>query len=163
MCCVLGWQGAWFALFVTFLMFAYHFDTRAIIGVMFTKFLRPHINVDDKKWSISDTEYARLNRLHVKKWKDKYITIDRSQFVVGFYKNNQLIESALKYNINAEIIHWTCFFVGFVSIPIGLAISSSEWYIYVLTAFFASVFCDLLPIIIQRYNRFRLNKIYKLG
>lgn len=160
-CCVLGWQGVWFALFVTLLMFAYHFDTRAIIGVIFTKFVRPHINVNRKLWSISDKEFARLNRLRVKAWKDRYITIDKSQFVVGFCKNDILIESALKYNISAEIIHWTCFFVGFLSIPIGLVISSSEWYIYVVTAVFASLFCDFLPILIQRYNRYRLNRIYK--
>lgn len=161
LCCVFGFHAPYFALFITALMFAYHIDVRLIIGFLISKFVKPKINVHKKCFAITENEYRRLEKFGVKNWKDKFLTVFKHQFVIQDIKNKQNIEYVLRNNISAEIIHWVCFFVGLLAILIGCLLSISEWYIYVITAILASLLADVPPILIQRYNRYRVLKIAK--
>lgn len=159
-CIGLGYDEPQFSIFITLLMFAFHIDIRILIGGFFTLVCKKAINVNKKCFKVGEREYRFLTKLGVKKWKDKFVAWDRRQFVIGDRENLQSgVASVLRNNISAEIIHHICFFAGFLSIWLGCAISISTWWVYLLTAILASFLCDLPPILIQRYNRYRLQRI----
>lgn len=150
----LGWQ---FSTFITFFMLAYHFDIRLLIGWFFTRFIKRHINIESRIYVVTDKQYALYNKLKVRKWKDKYFAMDKSQFVMT---NN--LDVILKNNICAELSHICCVIFSFLSIFFGCLLSTDEWWIYVLTSVFSSIVVDIMPIIIQRFNRYRLQKLYNI-
>lgn len=156
---VCGYKSPYVALFITSLMFAYHTDVRILIGAIFTLTKRK-INVNKKVFVVRESEFKFLSKLGVKNWKDRFIAWDKSQFVLKDTRDKNQIEKVLKNNICAEVIHWVSFFVGFFAILIGCLISIDELWLYIITAVLTSLFADLPPILIQRYNRFRLQKIY---
>ena len=151
---VFGYKQPYIALFITFFMFAYHVDIRIIIGAIVSCF-KSKINVDKALFIVSKREFHLLVFFKVKHWKDRFATLHKDQFV--FEKND--IVSLLKNNINAEIVHHICFFVGFIAIALGYLISPDELLVYVITSALASFLLDLPPIMIQRYNRYRLQNI----
>ncbi len=159
LCIQYGFSGWRISVFITLLMFVYHTDVRIIIGTLFTFLFKQKININNKIYYVKESEYKFLSKLGVKKWKDKTITIFKNFFVVKDIHNEDTISYVLKNNICAEVIHWVCFFVGFISILIGCMLSADEWYIYVITAILASFLVDMPSILVQRYNRYRLQKI----
>ena len=140
------------ALFITFLMFAYHIDIRILIGT-FVSLFKSRINVEKKSCRISEKEFKRLTKLKVKKWKEKAPTLFKSQFSL---KNSQGVDVIIQNCINAEIVHWLCFFFGLGAIPLGCLLSLDELWLYILTSLIASLLFDLPFVLIQRYNRYRL-------
>lgn len=157
---VCGYGSPYVALFITSLMFAYHTDVRILIGTFFT-LTKSKINVNKKIFEIKENEFAFLSKLGVKRWKDNFIALYKNQFILKSTRDKNQIEKVLKNNICAEIVHWVGFFVGFFAILIGCLISVDELWLYIITAVLTSLLVDLPPILIQRYNRFRLQKIYK--
>lgn len=155
-----GYKLPYVALFITSLMFAYHIDVRILIGAIFTLTKRK-IDVSKKVFMVKENEFKFLSKLGVKNWKDKFIAWDKSQFVLKDTRDKNQIEKVLKNNICAEVIHWVSFFAGFFAILIGGLISIDELWLYIITAVLTSLLVDLPPILIQRFNRFRLQKIYK--
>ncbi len=154
-----GNQQPYVALFYTSLMFAYHTDIRLLIAFVLVGTVKNRINIDAKKYDVSDAEFARLSRLSVKKWKDKFIAWDKNQFVVHSLKDRTNFDRVMRNNICAEIIHWACFVAGMFAILIGCLLSPTDWWIFVITAVVVTVYADIPPIIIQRFNRHRLQKL----
>ena len=142
LCLNLGFTSWQFSVFITIFMFAYHFDIRIIIGTIFTLFVRNNINVKSKVFAVSEKEYKFLSSLGIKKWKDKIITLYKNFFTMSGKCDNAKLDYVLKNNINAEIIHWCCFFAGLFAILFGCMLSVSEWYIYVITSVLTSFFAD---------------------
>ncbi len=157
---IFGWYSPQIAVFITSVMFAYHCDIRIVVGYLFSHFFKSKICVQSRVFAIKETEYKRLQKLGVKKWKDHFIAWNRNLFVLEKLDKDRL-NIVFQNNITAEITHWTCFFVGFLAVPIGILLSSAEWWIYLLTATITSLIADLPPIFIQRYNRYRLQSISK--
>ncbi len=149
---VFGHKQPYFALFITSLMFAYHIDIRIVIGTLVSLF-KSKIDVEKKIHRISEREFKNLTRLKVKKWKEKAPTLHQKQFSL---KDNQGLDVIIRNCINAEIVHWLCFFFGFGAIPLGCLLSFDELWLYILTSLVASLLSDLPFILIQRYNRYRL-------
>lgn len=154
----LGWASPQSAVFITLFMFVYHTDVRVLIGFVFSKFIRPHISVQSGVFVVGKGEYNFLCKLGVKKWKDRFVAWDKTLFVLQKMDTDRM-NLVLQNNINAELTHWVCFFVGLLAIPFGLLLSRDEWLIYVITSAATSLFADLPPICIQRFNRHRLQKI----
>lgn len=157
---ILGWTSPQLAVFITLFMFVYHTDVRIFIGLSFSKLLKHKIHVESKAFVVKKNEYNFLCRLGVKKWKDRFLAWDKSLFVLQKMDNARMTV-VLQNNINAELTHWACAFVGLFAIPFGLLLSADEWAIYVITSVLASLFADLPPICIQRFNRYRLQQILK--
>ncbi len=143
------------ALFVTFLMFAYHLDVRFLSGAILSPF-RSRIDVDGKSHRISEAEFKRLNKLKIKKWKNCYPTLFKGQFAL---KGGKAIDEVIRSSINAENVHWLCFFLGLGAIPLGCLLSLDELWLYLLTSLLASLLLDLPFVLIQRYNRYRLYSV----
>ena len=140
------------ALFITFLIFAYHIDIRILIGT-FVSLFKSRINVEKKIHRISEKEFKRLTKLKVKKWKEKAPTLFKSQFSL---KDSHGVDVIIQNCINAETVHWLCFFFGLGAIPLGCIFSLDELWLYILTSLITSLLFDLPFVLIQRYNRYRL-------
>lgn len=143
------------ALFITFLMFAYHIDIRLLSGVLVSLF-KGKIDIDKKAHRISEKEYGRLRKLKVKEWKGRFPTLFKKQFSLTAPGG---VDEVLRNCINAEIVHWFCLFLGLGAIPLGCLLSFDELWLYILTSLLALLFLDLPFILIQRYNRFRLYEV----
>ena len=154
---IFGYVQPYVALFITSLMFVYHCDIRIFIGYIANIF-KNKININNKCFNISKREYDILEKLKIKKWKDKYFTLYKNQFTITKIDKIK-IEEVIKNNINAEIVHKLCIIFGLLAIAIGSMISIDEILIYTLTSIFTCLCLDLPPILIQRYNRYRLQKI----
>lgn len=157
---VLGWASPQLAIFITLFMFTYHTDVRIFIGLLFAKVLKYKIRVGSRIYIVKKSEYNLLSHLGVKKWKDRFIAWDKSLFVLQ-KMDNERMSVVLQNNISAELTHWVCAFVGLLAIPFGLLLSIDEWAIYVTTSVLTSLFADIPPICIQRFNRYRLQQILR--
>lgn len=160
LCIVFGFTMPYSTILITAFMFAYHCDVRILIAEIFTVFFRKRVNLLKKTYKISEKEFNFLNRLGVKKWKDNFVAWDKNQFVIKNLRNRENLELVLRNNISAEIIHWLCFAASFFSILFGCLMSLSEWWIYLTTAVVVPLLIDLPPILIQRFNRFRLQRFF---
>lgn len=162
LCCIFGFTMPYSTFLITAFMFAYHCDIRILIAEIFTVFFKKRVNLSKKTYKISKKEFNFLNRLGVKKWKDSFVAWDKKQFVIKDLRNRENLEIVLRNNISAEIIHWICFIASFFSILFGCLMSLSEWWIYLVTAIVVPLLIDLPPILIQRFNRFRLQKFFSM-
>ena len=146
------------ALFIASLMFVFHADFRIMLSTI-VRLFKNKINIDKKIYNIKEKEFKRLEKLKVKKWKDKFPTLFRYEFEIDNLSSYESIKEIVQNNINAEISHWLCFFLCLFGIGLGLMFSLDEWWIYLITSLICSFVIDLPPILIQRYNRYRLQKI----
>ena len=162
LCCIFGFTMPYSTILITGFMFAYHCDIRILIAEIFTVFFKKRVNLSKKTYKISKKEFNFLNRLGVKKWKGSFVAWDKKQFVIKDLRNRENLEIVLRNNISAEIIHWICFIASFFSILFGCLMSLSEWWIYPVTAIVVPLLIDLPPILIQRFNRFRLQKFFSM-
>lgn len=162
LCCIFGFTMPYSTILITGFMFAYHCDIRTLIAKIFTFFCKKRVNLSKKTYKISKKEFNFLNRLGVKKWKDSFVAWDKKQFVIKDLRNRENLEIVLRNNISAEVIHWICFIASFFSILFGCLMSLSEWWIYLVTAIVVPLLIDLPPILIQRFNRFRLQKFFSM-
>lgn len=158
LCWASNFTQPYLAVLITLLMFAYHFDMRLLLALISHQFAKK-INVNNRLYKVSESEQKVFKFFKVKNWKDKFAVWDKSLFKVSF--NYADLTTLLKNNISAEITHHICFFVSFLSVIIGCLLSPSEWWIYLMTSIIASFMVDFPPILIQRYNRLRLQKLMK--
>lgn len=159
-CCTNGFTGSNLTVFLTALSCAYHADVRIILGFIGVEFIMDKLKLNKKVYTVRDGEYKFLCFFRVKKWKDKYFAMDRSQFVIKDIRDIKSVEKVLRSNINAETTHWMCMFFSLFAILIGCLISVEEWWIYLLTTVVVMFIVDIPPIMIQRYNRYRLQRLY---
>lgn len=157
---IYGFIQPYYAIFVTLFMFAFHLDIRILVAYICYLFTNK-INIDKKKYLISKFEYQRLEKLKIKNWKDHFVTMFKDRFVLNGNDRKTRIEIILKNNIIAEITHWLCFFFGLLGILLGYLISKDELVVYIVTSIVAGILFDFPPILIQRYNRYRLLSLKK--
>lgn len=158
LCIIYNFTQPYFSIFITSFMFAYHFDIRLIVSFLCLVCFKNKFNVYSKTYAVSNKEFKFLERLKVKSWKDKFFTWNKNMFVLQG-NNKSDIENVLKHNINSEITHIICIIFSLLSILFGCLLSIEEWWVYLLTAVIALICFDVPPILIQRYNRYRLYKI----
>ena len=131
----------------------FHSNSRIIVGFIVPLF-KDKIIIDRKIYKVSENEFKILSKLNIKKIKGSYFTYDKNQFELKLDKGS--IEEVLKNNINAELVHKLCLLVSLFSILCGYFLSSDELAIYILAYILLGLVIDIIPILIQRYNRYRL-------
>lgn len=158
LCIGFNFSQPYMAIFITMLMFAFHVDIRLLIAVL-TRLFAKNINFNNKVFKVPANEYKFLEKLKVKNWKDNYIAWNKNQFTLSSKLDEESINRVLKNNVTAEVTHILCIIISSFAILIGCLLSKSEWWIYVITTVVSDIFCDICPIMIQRFNRYRLQKI----
>lgn len=92
--------------------------------------------------------------LMVKKWKTKVPTYDADEYSLKIHS----IEDVIMNMCHAEVVHEVIFVLSYLPIVCGVVIL--HWWILILTSFLFSCF-HLTFIIIQRYNRPRVIRLYE--
>ncbi len=139
------------ALAITLLTVAFHLDSRLIIGAIISKF-KNKINYNSKYYKTRKLENKIYKILKVKKWKSKVGTFDTDEF--NLEKNT--MEDILINMCNSEKIHTINIFISYI--PLSFIIWFGQPYAFIVTSIFASLY-DLLFVMVQRYNRPRIEKI----
>ena len=150
------WQIYWHTLFNIGIVFVID----AIIAFLVRLIPEQKINPFSKFFLISDKQKRLYKFFGVRKWKDKIP--ESGKYLCNFAKdkisepnNNLYVKKFLIETCYAEIMHIICVFVTYLPIlfmPYKLSI--------VLPVAFVNSFLQLLPVIVQRYNRIRLIRLY---
>lgn len=111
-------------------------------------------------FDVSRQKRQFYEKLGIRKWKD--IIPESGKYLVGFAKdkiaepdNNEYLLKFLRETCYAEIMHTLSLFLGFLTLiflPYKLTI--------VLPAAVINAFLQLLPVLVQRYNRQRIEILY---
>ena len=136
---------------ITAFTITYHFWGRIILGNV-SKLFRKYINY--KQWWFKERKFEKklYEILKVKKWKGKALTYNPEQFDLRQNSLEQILNTMTK----SEVDHWINEAISISTMFFGL-IWGQTW-IFVLTAIAAMLF-DGQFIVIQRYNRPRIEKI----
>ena len=138
---------------ITAFTITYHFWGRIILGNV-SKLFKKHINYN--QWWFKERKFEKrlYEILKVKKWKGKALTYNPEQFDLKQNSLEQIINTMTK----SEVDHWINEAISISTMFFGLI--WGETWIFVITAIAAMIF-DGQFIVIQRYNRPRILKIFE--
>lgn len=133
----------------------------AIVAIL-VRFLIPEKKLDPfaKIFTVSQKERKFYEKLGVRKWKD--IIPETGKYLCNFAKdkisepnNNEYVLKFLRETCYAGLMHAISIVLSFTAffMPYRLTI--------VLPVVMTNVFLQALPVMTQRYNRFRLVKLYR--
>lgn len=110
---------------------------------------------DYKSWYFCSKKIEKplYKLLLVKKWKNKLPTWTVEDFDLRKNEPKAILTNMCK----AEMYHLVCVILSFL--PILFAIPFGKFYVFLITSVFGAAY-DLLFVIIQRYNRPRLEKLF---
>ncbi len=141
--------------FVTMLTAFYHFAMRVIVGETVTCWFHRHPVHGTAKWFQERKFELRFYRLlQVKKWKKYIITAKPKQFDLKQRSPAELYF----YMLQAEVVHTLIIPLSFL--PLFLSIPYGKPVIFTVTSLLAALI-DLSFIVVQRYNRPRVEKLLK--
>ncbi len=146
------YRGIFLTLSITFGTIFYHFTMRLAVGLSFYKLSKKTINYKSKWFSKKAFEVEFYRKIKIKKWKDKLPTYYPDDFCIEHHTMEALIQTMC----TSEIGHETM--VALSYLPLFLSILFGEFYVFFITSFLASG-VDFVFVMVQRYNRFRLEKI----
>ena len=129
----------------------YHFWLRIIMGNV-SKLFKKYINY--KQWWFKEKRFEKrlYDLLRVKDWKGKALTYNPESFSLKEHSLDEIVDTMTK----SELDHWINEVISVTTIL--FAIPWGQLWIFILTAVIAMIF-DAQFIIIQRYNRPRVEKI----
>jgi len=136
-----------------------HFGA-AFIFVRIPEKYRLRLYKNKRFFTVSQKEILFYKKIGLPKWKDKL-----PQYNKDFNKRNlshelskEYIESFITATCQAEIIHYIIIPLGYFSVFFALLTTHREYWVFILIATFIGM-CNLVFSLIQRYNRFRLEKL----
>ena len=139
------------------------FAIDAIIATIVHAVPERKINPFAKVFKVSKKECAFYNKLAIKKWKD--VIPECGKFLCHFSKtsvqnpnSNEYVLKFLRETCYAGVMHFISIFLGFVP----LAFMPQKLTI-VLPIAMVNALLQLLPVLVQRYNRERLTTLYNFN
>lgn len=145
-------RGIFFTLAITFGTICYHFTMRLAVGFFFYTFGKKMINYRSKWFSKKAFEVDFYHRIKMKKWKNKLPTYYPEDFSVKGHTMEELRQTMCI----SEIGHETMIVFSYLSLLFSILFG--EFYVFLITSFFAGGI-DFVFVMVQRYNRFRLERI----
>lgn len=116
-------------------------------------------NPTKKFFVVNKKEIKVYNKLKIKLWKDK---VPEMGCAGGFKKdkieslNPSYLSKFLKETCFAEVIHRLSALLSFIV----LIFANPVYYVFMIPVLVVNFVLHILPCLIQRYNRFRISKIY---
>ena len=142
--------------YVTFLTVTYHFVMRLMVGQTVSMIYKNReFRMDSLGFRMHSFEPELYRKLKVKKWKANMITAKPEQF--DLKKNN--LESLLHNMAQAEFVHRVIMVLSFL--PLLLIIPYGAPVVFFVTSVLACLI-DLQFVIIQRYNRPRVERLVEM-
>lgn len=131
----------------------YHFGMRLLVGAVFDR--AAPVQDPAKHWyRLRPWEEKLYKRLKVKAWKNRLPTYAPDSFSPRLHSWEEIVEASC----HSELIHEANCLLSFL--PLFAAIWFGDLPVFLITSLLAGVF-DLLFVIVQRYNRSRIDRILR--
>lgn len=131
---------------------AYHFVMRLMVGLAFHATMRNKADYRKRWYQVSKREMAVYEKLKVKQWKRRMPTYDPALFDPRLHTWEEIVQAMCQ----AELVHETIAVLSFL--PILAAIWFGEYPVFIVTSVLSAA-CDMVFVIMQRYNRQRVTKL----
>ena len=131
---------------------AYHFVMRLMVGLAFHATMRNKADYRKRWYQISKREMAVYEKLKVKQWKRRMPTYDPALFDPRLHTWEEIVQAMCQ----AELVHETIAVLSFL--PILAGVWFGEYPVFIVTSVLAAA-CDMVFVIMQRYNRQRVMKL----
>lgn len=145
-----------------FFVNAYVLVVLGIVALLMRIFIpRRFWNANKKMFYVSKKEIDFYNKLEIKKWKERVPEMGCSS---GFPKNEikslekDYLWRFLQENCYAEFMHYVVAILGFTVV---FFLEGFD-FIFATPILLANVILNIMPSIIQRYNRVKLKNIYEI-
>lgn len=131
---------------------AYHFVMRLMVGLAFHATMRNKADYRKRWYQVSKREMAVYEKLKVKQWKRRMPTYDPALFDPRLHTWEEIVQAMCQ----AELVHETIAVLNFL--PILAGIWFGEYPVFIVTSVLSAA-CDMVFVIMQRYNRQRVTKL----
>lgn len=131
---------------------AYHFVMRLMVGLAFHATMRNKADYRKRWYQVSKREMAVYEKLKVKQWKRRMPTYDPALFDSRLHTWEEIVQAMCQ----AELVHETIAVLSFL--PILAGIWFGEYPVFIVTSVLSAA-CDIVFVIMQRYNRQRVTKL----
>ena len=131
---------------------AYHFVMRLMVGLAFHATMRNKADYRKRWYQVSKREMAVYEKLKVKQWKLRMPTYDPALFDPRLHTWEEIVQAMCQ----AELVHETIAVLSFL--PILAGIWFGEYPVFIVTSVLSAA-CDMVFVIMQRYNRQRVTKL----
>lgn len=131
---------------------AYHFVMRLMVGLAFHATMRNKADYRKRWYQVSKREMAVYEKLKVKQWKRRMPTYDPALFDPRLHTWEEIVQAMCQ----AELVHETIAVLSFLPILAGIWLG--EYPVFIVTSVLSAA-CDMVFVIMQRYNRQRVTKL----
>ena len=131
---------------------AYHFVMRLMVGLAFHATMRNKADYRKRWYQVSKREMAVYEKLKVKQWKRRMPTYDPALFDPRLHTWEEIVQAMCQ----ADLVHETIAVLSFL--PILAGIWFGEYPVFIVTSVLSAA-CDIVFVIMQRYNRQRVTKL----
>lgn len=131
---------------------AYHFVMRLMVGLAFHATMRNKADYRKRWYQVSKREMAVYEKLKVKQWKRRMPTYDPALFDPRLHTWEEIVQAMCQ----AELVHEKIAVLSFL--PILAGIWFGEYPVFIVTSVLSAA-CDIVFVIMQRYNRQRVTKL----
>ena len=131
---------------------AYHFVMRLMVGLAFHATMRNKADYRKRWYQVSKREMAVYEKLKVKQWKRRMPTYDPALFDPRLHTWEEIVQAMCQ----AELVHETIAVLSFL--PIAAGVWFGEFPVFIVTSVLSAA-CDMVFVIMQRYNRQRVTKL----
>ena len=137
---------------ITFGTISYHAAMRLLVGLAFRVVMQNRANYQKRWYHVGEHEMAFYEKLGIKNWKRRMPTYDHTLFDPRVHTWADIAQAMCQ----AELIHETIALLSFL--PIAAGIWFGAYPIFIVTSVLAAG-CDMLFVMMQRYNRQRIMKL----
>ena len=145
-------QEALLSFAITFGTISYHLIMRLLVGLAYHVGMRNKADYRKRWYRVGRREMAIYEALHVKRWKTKMPTFDGTLFDPRTHTWDEIAQATCQ----AELVHETIAVLSFL--PIAAGIWFGAYPVFIVTSVLAAA-CDLLFVMMQRYNRQRIRRL----
>ena len=145
-------SGILLSLAITSGTIAYHFVMRLMVGLALHATMRNKADYRKRWYQVSKREMAVYEKLKVKQWKRRMPTYDPALFDPRLHTWEEIVQAMCQ----AELVHETIAVLSFL--PIAAGVWFGEFPVFIVTSVLSAA-CDMVFVIMQRYNRQRVTKL----
>ena len=137
---------------ITFGTTSYHVVMRLLVGLVFCVVMQNKADYKKRWYQVGEHEMAFYEKLSIKNWKRRMPTYDHTLFDPQVHAWAEIAQAMCQ----AELIHETIALLSFL--PIAAGIWFGAYPVFIVTSVLAAG-CDMLFVMMQRYNRQRIMKL----
>lgn len=133
---------------------SYHLVMRLCVGTVFQFAMHNNADLSKRWYKVGKREIFFYKKINIKKWKRRMPTYNNSIFDPKVHSWDEIAQAMCQ----AELVHETIALLSFV--PISFGILFGDFPMFIITSVLAAG-CDLVFVMMQRYNRQRIMKLIK--